>query len=138
MAKARRSVAKSEFVEKHLATALERLELAAAAGQKAVAVRLRDGKKLAVAVKRLAKRKGALVKRKKLASRRARKSPSGETRRALKAAVRELTTTTAALAKAKAAKAAHATEFTALRTAHRRAAGYARAIAQVDRALRRK
>ena len=44
MAKARRSVAKSEFVEKHLATALERLELAAAAGQKAVAVRLRDGK----------------------------------------------------------------------------------------------
>jgi hypothetical protein len=135
MAKAKRAIAKSDFVEKNLATALERLAVAAAAGEKAVAIRQRDGKKLTLAVKRLAKRRGALLKRKKLAAKRARKNPSGETRRALKSTIRELTTTTGALVKARAAKLANATEFAALRTASRRATGYSRAIALVDRRL---
>lgn len=135
MAKARRSIAKSDFVEKNLAAALERVAVAAAAGEKAVAVRLRDGKRFTAVVKRLAKRRGALLKRKKIAAKRARKSPSGETRRALKSVVRELVTTTGALGKARAAKLANATEFAALRAASRRATGYSRAIAQVNRRL---
>ena len=138
MARAKKSIAKSEFVQKNLEAALEKLAIASAAGARAVAVRGREGKKLAVTVKRLAKRKATQVRRKKIASKRARKSPSGETRRALKAAVRELTGTTKALAKAKTAKAANATEFASLRTAHRRASAYGRAIAQIDRALRRR
>ena len=109
--------------------------VAAAAGEKAVAIRARDGKKLTLAVKRLAKRRGALLKRKKLAAKRARKNPWGDTRRALKSTIRELTTTSAALVKARAAKLANATEFAALRMASRRATGYSRAIALVDRRL---
>lgn len=138
MAKAKRSIAKSGFVEKNLETALERLEVAATAGGKALAARARDGKKVTIAVKRLSKRRGSLLKRKKVAARRARKSPSGETRRALKATVRELASTTAALAKAKLAKTTTLTELAALRVAARRASGYVRAIAAVDRGLRRK
>jgi hypothetical protein len=137
MAKARRAIAKSDFVEKNLATALERLAVAAAAGERAVAVRGKDGKKLAITVKRLAKKRASLVKRKKSASTRARKSPSGDTRKALRAVVRELAGTSKLLVKAKAVKAANATEFAALRSASRRASGYQRAIAQIDRALHR-
>ncbi|HET6582950.1 MAG TPA: hypothetical protein VFG69_05880 [Nannocystaceae bacterium] len=137
MAKARKSVAKSDFVEKNLAAALERLEVAAAAGRKAVTARSRDGKKFAATVKRLAKRRASLVRRKKLASRRARKSPSGESRKALRSVVKELATTTKALAKAKGIRVANASELAALKPAHRRATGYSRAIAQIDRALRR-
>jgi hypothetical protein len=52
--------------------------------------------------------------------------------------VRDLAGTSKALAKARAAKAAHAVEFVALRTAARRATGYAKAIAGIDRTLRRR
>ncbi len=135
MAKAKQSVAKSEFVQRNLEAGLERLAIASAAGERAVEIRGRDGKKLAVAVKRLAKRRASLIRRKKLAATRVRKSPSGETRKALRTAVRELAGTNKELGKARASKAANAVEFAALRLAQRRASGYARAIAQVDRAL---
>jgi hypothetical protein len=124
-------------VEKNLATALERLAIASKAGARAVAVRGKDGKKIAATVKRLAKKRATLLRRKKTASKRARRSPSGETRRALRAVVRELAGTSKALAKARVVKAAHASEFAALRIASRRASGYAKAIAATDRALRR-
>ncbi len=137
MAKARKSVASSDFVEKNLAAALEKIAVATAAGHKAVTSRSRDGKKLAVAVKRLAKRRAALVKRKKVASRRARKAGSGETRRALRQVIKELATTSKALTKAKAVRAANAGELAALKPAQRRASGYSKAIAQIDRSLRR-
>lgn len=138
MARAKKSIAKSEFVQKNLEAALEKLAIASAAGARAVAVRGRDGKKLAATVKRLAKRKATQLRRKKVASKRARKSPSGETRKALRTALRELAGTTKALTKAKTEKAANATEFASLRTAARRASAYGRAIAQIDRSLRRK
>lgn len=137
MAKAR-SVAKSDFVQRNLEAGLEKLAVAAAAGARAVAVRGKDGKKLAVSVKRLAKRRASLLKRKKVASKRARKSPSGETRKALKSVVRDLVGTTKLLGKARTSKAANAAEFAALRLAARRASGYERAIAAIDRALRKK
>jgi hypothetical protein len=137
MARATR-IAKSGFVEKNLATALERLAVASKAGQRAVAVRSKDGKKIAATVKRLAKKRAQLVKRKTRASKRARRSPSGETKKALRSVVRDLAGTSKALAKARAAKAAHTLEFDALRTAARRATGYAKAIAGIDRTLRRR
>ncbi|MBC8071306.1 MAG: hypothetical protein IAG13_23475 [Deltaproteobacteria bacterium] len=137
MAKARRAIAKSDFVEKNLAAALERLAVAAAAGERATAARGKEGKQLAITVKRLSKKRASQAKRRLGASKRARKSPSGDTRKALRTAVRELAGTTKALSKAKALKAAHATEYAALRIASRRASGYAKAIAQIDRALGR-
>lgn len=137
MAKASRSIAKSEFVERNLELALAKLTVAAAAGERAVSVRSRDAKKAAVAVKRLAKRRATLVKRRKSAKTRASRSPGADTRKALRAVVRELAGTSKALTKARAVKAAGATELKALKAAQRRASGYRRAIAKIDRALRR-
>jgi len=137
MAKSRKSIAKSDFVQRNLEAGLEKLAVASAAGDRAVAVRGKDAKKLGATVKRLAKRKASALRRKKTAAKRARKSPSGETRRALKAAVRELATVNTQLGKARTVKAANAVEYAALRLAQRRATGYQRAIAQIDRALRR-
>ena len=137
MAKAKRSIAKSEFVERNLEVALAKLAIAATAGERAVAVRSKDGKKVAASVKRLAKRRRSLLTRRKRAKTRARRSPSGETRKALRSVVKELGVVTKALAKARTAKAAGTTELTALKAAQRRASGYRRAIAGIDRTLRR-
>jgi hypothetical protein len=136
MAKAK-SIAKSEFVERNLEAGLAKLEVAAKAGARALAVRSKDGKKIATTVKRLAKKRASLLKRKKVASKRAKRAPSGETRKALRSVVRELAGTTKLLGKARTTKAAQAVELAALRLASRRATGYARAIAQIDRLVRR-
>ena len=135
MAKAKKAVAKSSFVEKNLQTALEKLAVATAAVDNAVTVRSRDAKKSAAVVKRLSKRKATLTKRKRLAAARVKKASSAETRGALRTVTKELATTTKELTKARAAKAANAEELKALRAAQRRTKGYNKGIAQTDRAL---
>lgn len=133
MANAKKTPAKSSFVEKTLQSALEKLAVASAAVDKAVTIRARDAKKLATATKRLTKRKTMLGKRRKSAAARARKSPSGETRQALRAVAKELASTVKELAKTQALKAANGSELALLRSAQRRTKGYRRGIAQVDR-----
>ncbi len=135
MAKAKKAVAKSSFVEKNLQTALEKLAVATAAVDKAVAVRTADAKKDLAAVKRLTKRKAMLTKRKKLAAGRVKKASSVETRGALRTVTKDLATTTKELTKLRAAKAANAEELKALRVSQRRIKGYNKGIAQTDRAL---
>lgn len=135
MATSKKSPAKSSFVEKNLEAALEKLSVAAKAVDKSVTVRARDAKKHAAAVKRLSKRKTTLTKRKRLATARVKKSPSTDTRQALRTVTRELNTTVKELAKAKVVKAANAEELSALRGAQRRTKSYSRAIAQIDRSL---
>ena len=138
MAKAKRSIAKSDFVERNLELALAKLAVASAASDRAVAVRGREGKKNAAAVKRLAKRRAGLLKRRKSAKTRARRSPSAENRKTVRQVIKELAGVTKALAKARTVKQTGATELVALKSAHRRATGYRRAIAAIDRSLRRK
>lgn len=133
MAKAKKTPAKSSYVETTLKSALEKLAAASAAVDRAVAIRARDAKKLAAATKRLTKRKASLAKRKKSAAARAKKAPSGETRKALRTVTKDLATTVKELAKAKTLKAANGTELALLRAAQRRTKGYSRGIAQVDR-----
>lgn len=135
MSKAKRAVAKSAFVEKNLRTALEKLAVASAAVDKAVSVRAGDAKRNAISVKRLSKRKAALSKRKKLATGRVKKSPSGETRKALRVVIKDLATTSRELAKARTVKSTNAAELDLLKAAQRRTKGYSSGIAQVDRAL---
>ena len=137
MAKAKRSIAKSDFIQRNLEIALEKLAVASAAGNRAVSVRSKDSKKVAATVKRLAKRRASLLKRRVSARKRAKRSPSGETRKALRSVMKELVGTTKALTKARSLKASGATELAALKAAHRRASGYSRAIASIDKALRR-
>ncbi len=135
MAKAKKTVAKSSFVEKNLQTALEKLAVATAAVDKAVTVRARDAKRNTAAVKRLAKRKASLTKRKQLATKRVKKGSTVELRQALRTVTKDLATTTKELTKARAAKAANGEELKLLRAAQRRTKGYNRGIAQTDRVL---
>lgn len=131
----RKSVAKSAAVEKNVETSLAKLEAACKAGRAAVASRAKDAKRLATATKRLGRKRTALLRRKKVATKRAKAHPSGETRGALRATVRELASVRKELAKTNEVKATNATELAALKAAHRRATAYAKAIARADRAL---
>ena len=135
MAKRKRTVAKSAAVEKDLATSLARLATACTAGNSAVATRSKAAKQLATTTKRLGRKRTALLKRKRLAAKRARNNPSGETRRALRSTVRELGNVRTKLAKARAVKAANASELAGLKAAQRRANAYAKAIAKADKTL---
>jgi hypothetical protein len=130
-----RSVAKSATVERDLETSLEKLATACKAGNVAVASLTRAAKQLTTTTRRLGRKRAALIKRKRLAAKRAKTSPSGETRRALRTMVKELTATRSQLEKTRAVKAANAAELAALKVAQRRANVYAKAIARADRAL---
>ncbi len=135
MAKSKRAIAKTAAVMKNIEAAVSALEKACVAGNHAVAVRAKDGKGLASAAKRLSKKNAVLSKRKKLAAKRAKATPSGETRKALRAVIKELASTKKALAKARAAKGANATELAGLKPAQRRANAYAKAITQAEKSL---
>lgn len=138
MAKSKRAIAKSAAVTKSIETALASLGTACVAGDSAVATRSKDGKSLATATKRLSRKSAILTKRKRLSAKRAKASPSGETRKALRSVIKELKTTKVQLGKARTAKGINAVELAALKIAQRRATAYAKAIAQVDRSLEKK
>lgn len=135
MAKSNRTIAKSTAVTKSIEAALDALGTACEAGERAVARRAKDGKSLAAATKRLSKKRAVLTKRKRVSAKRAKAAPSGETRRALKAVVKELASTTSQLTKARAVQGINAAELTALKHAQRRATAYAKAIVQAEAAL---
>src|SRR3954447_9184921 len=137
MAKSKRAVAKTAAVMKNIEAAVASLEAACVAGNHAVAKRGRDAKGLAAATKRLARKSATLTKRKRLSAKRAKSAPSGETRKALRAVIKELAATKTQLVKARAAKGANAVELAALKAAQRRANAYAKAVVQVEAALNR-
>jgi hypothetical protein len=135
MAKAKKSIAKSAAVEKGLADAMERLAKTFAAGDQAVDIRTKDGKKFSVAVKRLSKRKATLGKKKKTAGNRVKKDPTRDNKAALRAVVKDLTTTTRDLTKAQAVKKVNATELAALKATHKRSSAYMKAVGSADKVL---
>lgn len=136
MAKARKkSIAKSAALEKGLATAMEKLIAAHAAGDKAVSSRSKDGKKFSTAVKRLSKRKASLAKRKKAASARSKKNPTRENKAALRTVTKDLASTVRDLSKARAVKKNNATELAALKATHRRTDAYMKAVTKANKVL---
>lgn len=135
MAKMKRKIANSAAVTKNIEAALASLGTACVAGDSAVARRAKDGKSLAATTKRLSRKRASLAKRKKLSAKRAKAAPSGETRKALRAVIKELATTKALLVKARAAKGVNAVELAALKAAQRRASAYAKAIARAEASL---
>ena len=135
MAKSKRTIAKSAAVTKNIEAALASLGTACVAGDSAVAKRSKDGKSLAASTKRLSKKSASLAKRKRLSAKRARATPSGETRKALRSVIKELATTKKQLVKARTAKGINAVELAALKAAQRRANAYAKAIAHAEKSL---
>jgi hypothetical protein len=135
MAKSKRTIAKSAAVTKSIETALSSLATACAAGDGAVAKRSKDAKSFSTASKRLSKKRATLIKRKRFSAKRAKSSPSGETRRALRGVIKELASTKKQLVKARAVQGVNAVELAALKAAQRRANAYAKAIAQAEKSL---
>lgn len=135
MAKSKRAIAKTAAVTKNIEAAVAALETACVAGNHAVATRSKDGKSLAATTKRLSKKSAVLTKRKKLSAKRAKATPSGETRKALRSVIKELAQTKKQLVKARAEKGANATELASLKDAQRRANAYAKAIMQAESSL---
>ncbi|HEV7734650.1 MAG TPA: hypothetical protein VGR62_20930 [Candidatus Binatia bacterium] len=135
MAKRKKAVVKSAAVEKDLATSLAKLATAFEAGDAAVSTRSKEAKRLAATTKLLGRKRKALIKRKVLSAKRAKATPSGETRKTLRSTVKELASVRTLLGKTRAVKAANAAELAALKAAHRRATAYAKAIAQADKKL---
>jgi hypothetical protein len=135
MAKSKRAIAKSAAVTKNIEAALASLGIACAAGDNAVARRGKDGKSLAATTKRLSRKRRILAKRKQLSAKRAKAAPSGETRKALRAVIKELASTKKQLVKARTAKGINAVELAALKIAQRRANTYAKAIAKAEKSL---
>jgi len=135
MAKSKRTIAKSAAVTKNIEAALASLGTACVAGDNAVAKRSKDHKSFATASKRLSKKRATLIKRKRLAAKRAKASPSGETRKALRSVTKELATTKSQLVKARTVQGVNAVELAALKAAQRRANAYAKAIAQAEKSL---
>ena len=135
MAKTKRTIAKSAAVTKSIETALASLGTACVAGDSAVARRGKDGKSLAATTKRLSRKRAILTKRKRLSAKRAKAAPSGETRKALRAVIKELATTKKQLGKARSEKGVNAVELAALKAAQRRASAYAKAIAHAEKSL---
>lgn len=135
MAKSKRTIAKSAAVTKNIEAALASLGTACVAGDAAVAKRGKDHKSFSTASKRLSKKRATLIKRKRFAAKRAKSSPSGETRKALRSVTKELVTTKKLLLKARTVQGVNAVELAALKLAQRRATAYAKAIAQAEKSL---
>jgi hypothetical protein len=131
----KRAIAKSGGVTKNIEAALAAIGTACVAGDRAVATRSKDAKKLAATTKRLSRKRAILAKRKRTSAKRSKAAPSGETRKAFRAVVKELATTKTQLLKARAEKGANAVELAALKAAQRRASAYAKAIVQAEAAL---
>jgi hypothetical protein len=135
VAKKNRTIAKSAAVTKSIETALLSLGTACEAGDSAVARRSKDHKSFATASKRLSKKRAILIKRKRLSAKRAKASPSGETRKALRSVIKELATTKKQLVKARAVQGVNAVELALLKAAQRRATAYAKAIVAAEKSL---
>lgn len=127
----------SAVIRKNLEAALERLGAISADADAAVATRSKAAKKSLAEVKRMNKRRGVLLRKKKTASNRAKKAPSRETKSALRAVERELVVTRKALVKARAVKAANADELAGAKASQRQLNAYNKATAAADRALNR-
>lgn len=135
MPKTKKSVAKGAAVAKNIETALEKLTAACVDGEKAIAVRAKDAKSMMTAIRRLNKKRAALLKRKKTATNRLKKDGSAANKAALRATVKELAGVDKELPKLRAGKTENGDELVALKAAFRLASAYLKALATADKQL---
>lgn len=135
MPKAKKSVAKGDAVAKKVETALESLSTACADGAAAIATRAKDAKLMMTAIRRLNKKRTALLKRKKTASSKLAKEATAENRAALRGVVKELAAVDKELPKLRASKSANGDELAALKSGFRQASAYMKALEKAELAL---
>lgn len=126
---------KSNSLEKTIASSVEGINSAFAAGTNAVTLLSKEAQKFANESKRLNKKRALLAKRKTNAAVRAKKTPTPDTRKALKVAETELAAVTKELNKVKPLKVTTDVELKALRDCLKRASAYNRGIQSADKIL---
>lgn len=134
MAKAK-TVAKSASVVNDIAKALVKLEHASISADRAVAARSKDARTNKALVKRLAKRRAVLSRRKQSTRRRLAKTPGAALRYDLRAINKDLVRTTKDLTKARAINASNAGELATLKAVQRYTNAYRKAIRKADLVL---
>ncbi len=131
----KKSIIKSASVDAKISSAIESLMAASNDGNNAIAVRSKDGAKFAAEVKKLTKKRATLIKRKKTAATKVKKSPDAETRKALRTVEKDLASTKKDLDKSKVQKSANAGELASLKAGQRKVAAYLKVIGQADKVL---
>jgi small-conductance mechanosensitive channel len=130
------AVVKGIALEKNIASSISGLTAAFEAGAKAVESRSADAKKFLAENKRLAKKRAALVKRKKTTTNKIKKDPSNaEAKKVLRGIEKEITDISKQIAKLKPQKDTNAEELAALRSSLKRATAYVKGIEQADKVL---
>ena len=131
----KKSIVKSDALNKRIDSAVEALSSASAEAGLAVDSLSKEVKKLTAESKRLSKKRATLVKRKKVAAKKAKSSPSAETRKALNAVVKELSGISKLAPKARALKTAAAAELSGLKSASKRLNAYVTNLGKADKIL---
>lgn len=135
MAIKKKTLIKSSAAKSRHEAAVSALSKTCEESSNAVDARAKDGKKNASLVTRLGKKRATLVKRKKIAVVRLKKTPGADNRKALNAVIKDINTVSKDLKKAKAVKDANNLELSGLRATLKKASAYMKAIASADRIL---
>jgi len=132
---AKKSTVKSSALEKTISTSIDSLSSAFSVSASAVETLSKDAKKLTLESKRLAKKRMMLMKRKKTAATKLKKTPDAANRKALKDVEKELAVVTKMIDKVKPQKTESAEELTALKACFRRVSAYMKSIEGADKVL---
>lgn len=125
----------SVAVEKTTDTSLSNLDKVCKDAAAAVETKTKEAKKLAIEIKRLSKKRAALMKRKKTAAAKLKKDAGAENRKVLKAVEKDIAQTAKELNKLKPAKVSVSEELVALKAGCKRVTAYVSAIEKTDKIL---
>ena len=134
MAKAIRIV-KNDAVEKAVNSAMSTLSNAGVECSKSIAAATKQAKSYLAEAKRLGKKRTTLLKRKKIAAARLKKTTNADNRKAHKAVEKELAAVKKAIAKLTPVKSAHAIELASLKTTLKRINAYSGVLDKADKLL---
>jgi len=134
MAKAKRIV-KSHAVEKAVNSAMSTLSNAGVECSKSITAATKQAKSYLAEAKRLGKKRVMLLKRKKSAAARLKKTANAVNRKAHKAVEKELAAVKKAIAKLTPVKSAHAIELSSLKASLKRITAYTGVLGKADKLL---
>lgn len=136
MAKAKgKKVATSASIAKKIQVATENLMLAKQDGEASASLLEKDRKKFLAENKRLAKKRAALTKKKKIAANRLKKTPNAENRKAANAINKDLAAIKKAGDKARATSSVNAEELKSVKSALKQASTYLNLMQRADKVL---
>ena len=134
MAKAKiKPTVNSSALEKTIVGAVANISNACAIGDAAIAVRMKDAKKLLAEGKSFAKKKAVLSKRLKAAKVKATKNPGADTKKALKVVEKDLATISKDADKSTATKATNTEQLAELKLYVKRMKAYLKSVTAIDK-----